>query len=173
MTSNAHSAGKADFLRRLHDNKGYKRLLPILSVEADRLTRFEKACWLYHREATRHDIKGPRAKSALLHLRRLRCELGAPFWLADSVAESLEHLCVELEKLASRTQRGRPPDPARSFLLNMDIFIPPARDLGSKTKRSISQEEIDDSLSEIFPVVFGRRISKESFTRMRFRYKRS
>lgn len=83
----------------------------------------------------------------------------------------LQVLCLELEKLASRTKRGRPRDPiAISFLRNMQNFIPASRALPSKTKRSISQEEIDKNLSHIFPVVLGRTISKDSFTRMRLRY---
>lgn len=136
MRSDRHTAGRSDFLRRLRDNKGYKRLLPILGVENCRLDRFEEACWRFHSKAARHEIKGLPAKRALSHLQRLRCALGEDLsWMDDSVAQCLESLRAELETLASRTQRGRPNDPVKSFLRNMQNFIPPPVPL--RAKRSV------------------------------------
>lgn len=164
-------SARADFLRRLRNNEGYKRLATVLRLDAGRLTRAERSCWLLHCVAARNEFKGDRAKRAQVHLERLRRALGDPLWLEDSVAESLRNLGQELEKLASRTKRGRPLDSmARAFFQNMQNFIPLARG-SQRTNRSISQEEIDEIFSEIFSVVFGRRISKESYTRMRIRYK--
>jgi len=45
---------------------------------------------------------------------------------------------------------------AITFRQTMEKFIPWARDPQSRTKRSISQEEIDDAFSKLFSVVFGR-----------------
>lgn len=170
--STLRAVRRENFLGKLRSNKGYKRIAPILSVDADRLSRFEEACWRYYRAAAKHEFRGGRAKRALSHLNRLRGELGDPYWLEDSAAEGLEVLGRKLERLASGTKRGRPMNtPAISFFETMPRFIPWARAFKSKKNRSISQDEIDDVLSEIFQVVFGRRIAKESFTRMRLRYK--
>jgi hypothetical protein len=170
-TSSTRTAGQADFLRRLRNNKGYKRLATILRTDPDRLLRLERSCWLHHCAAAKNEFKGPRAKRAQVHLERLRRALDDPLWLKDSIAESLKDLGRELDKLASRTKRGRPRDSmARAFFQNMQIFIPLAR-ASQRTNRSISQEEIDEIFSEIFSVVFGRRISRESYTRMRVRHK--
>lgn len=98
--------------------------------------------------------------------------LGDRVWLPDAVAEGLEILGIELDKLASKGKRGRPSEPMEStFLQAMRNFIPRTRDFGGRTMPAISQEEIDYALSEIFSVVFRRRISETSFTRMRFRDK--
>lgn len=167
----SHVAAKSDFLRRLRDSKDYQRLAPILGVDVDRLARFEQSCWLHSCAAAKNDFKGPRAKRAQAHLERLRHALGNSPWLEDSVAESLRDLDRELAKLASRTGRGRPRDSiGRSFLRNMQNFIPLAH-AHQRTNRSISQDEINEILSGIFQVVFGRKISETSFTRMRIRYK--
>ena len=169
--SSTRDAAKADFLRGLRSNKGYKRLATLPRIDADRLTRIERSCWLRYCAAARNKFKGPRAKLAQAHLERLRRALGDSVWLEDSVAQSLRNLGRELEKLASRTKRGRPQDSmARAFFQNMQNLIPLAGAF-QRTKRSISQEEIDEIFTEIFSVVFGRRISKESYTRMRLRCK--
>src|SRR5208337_4534000 len=143
----------------------YRPLVPVLRADAERLNRFEKACWLHHCAAAKNEFKGPPAKRALSHLERLQRALGDAPWLEESVAKSRRELGRELEKLAPRTGRGRPRDSiGRSFLRNMRNFIPWARAF-QRTNRSISQEEIDEILCEIFFVVFGRKISFESFTR--------
>jgi len=169
---NMPTSGKADFLRRLRSNPGYQRLLPVFSVDADRLTRFEEFCWRHFSKAARDEFKGRPARRALSQLKKLQAAIDNPPWLPDSVAKSLKDLGSELEKLASRTNRGRPRDAtARGFLRNAILFIPRARNLQSKTNRLISQEEIDEALNQIFPVVLRRTISRASFTRMRLRYK--
>lgn len=74
-----------------------------------------------------------------------------------------------MKSLASKAKRGRPSDTiAMFFRQNMHIFVPPAR-LSQRTTRFLSREESDEIFTELFAIVFERRVSVATFTRMRIR----
>ena len=163
------ASAKADFLRRLRANRGYKRLAEIRKFNERSLSLLEASCWLHRRAAAKNEMRGRRAKAALRSLDRFVSSIGDGFWLSDPIAGSLDALRRDLERLASKARRGRPADPiAKTFRRNMKIFVPLAG-ASQRTQRAASHDEIDEILADISAVVFGRRVSVSSFTRMRKR----
>jgi hypothetical protein len=163
------ASAKADFLRKLRANRGYKRLAELRNSNDRILSHLEESCWRYHCAAVTNEMRGTAAKATLRHLDRFVFSLGGGFWLSDAIVESLDALRRDLKRLASKATRGRPTDPAaKSFRRNMNIFVPSAGAL-QRTRRAASQDEIDEVLTDISAVVFGRRVSVASFTRMRKR----
>ena len=163
------TSAKADFLRKLRANRGYKRLAEMRNFNERRLSLLEESCWLHHSAAARSQMSGARAKATLRHFDRFVSSIGGGFWLSDAIVESLDALGSDLKRLASKARRGRPADPvAKSFRRNMKIFVPSAGAL-ERTRRATSQDKIDEILTDISAVVFGRRVSVSSFTRMRKR----
>jgi hypothetical protein len=160
---------KDDFLRKLRANRGYRRLAEIRKFNERILPLLEKSCWLQHVAAVKSEMRGARAKAALRRLDRFVSSLGGGLWLCDAIVESLDDLRHDLERLASKARRGRPADPvAKLFRRNMKVFVPPA-DALQRSRRATSQDEIDEILADISAVVFRRRVSVPSFTRMRKR----
>jgi hypothetical protein len=163
------ASAKADFLGKLRGNRGYKRLAEMRNFNRRILSLLEESSWRYRVAAARSEIAGARAKAALRHLDRFVSSIGSGFWLHDAIVESLDTLGRDLMRSASKARRGRPADPvAKSFRRNMKIFVPSAGAL-QRTRRAASQDEIDEILADISAVVFGRRVSVSSFTRMRKR----
>ena len=163
------ASAKADFLRKLRANRGYKRLAEMRKFNERSLSLLEESCWRHHSASTKSEMSSARAKAALRHFARLISSVGAGLWLSDAIVDSLDALGSDLQRLASKARRGRPADPiAKSFRRNMKIFVPSAGAL-QRTQRATSQNEIDAILADISAVVFGRRVSVSSFTRMRKR----
>jgi hypothetical protein len=163
------AAAKADFLRRLRANPGYKRLARIRKYNPKSLSLLEESCWLQHCSAVWHEMRGARARAALKKLDRLVAFIGDAFWHQENVVQSLDDIRRSFARLESKAKRGRPSDPvARAFRRNMQTFIPPASAF-QMSRRAVSQTESDEILAEISAVVLGRHILVESFTRMRKR----
>jgi len=163
------ASAKADFLRKLRANRGYKRLAEIRKFNERSLSLLEESCWRQYGAAAKSEMTGAGAKAALRSLDRFVSSIGGGFWLGDEIVESLDALRRDLERLASKARRGRPSDPvARSFRRSMHVFIPLAGAF-QKTQRAVSQDECDEILADISAVVLDRRVSVSSFTRMRKR----
>jgi hypothetical protein len=163
------ASAKANFLRKLRANRGYRRLAEMRNFNEGSLSLLEDACWRHHSAAARSEMSGARAKAALRHFDRFVSSIGGGFWVSDAIVESLDALGSDLKRLASKARRGRPADPvARLFRKNMKVFVPSAG-ASQKTLRAASQPTIDEILADISAVVFGRRVSVSSFTRMRKR----
>lgn len=163
------NSARAGLLRKLRANRGYKRLAELRNFNEGSLSLLEEQCWRYYVAAARSEAMGARAKASLSHLDRFVSSIGGGLWLSDATVESLDALGSEFNHLASKSRRGRPADPvAKSFRRNMKVFVPAAGVL-QKTQRAASQHKIDEILTDISAVVFGRRVSVSSFTRMRKR----
>ena len=100
------ASAKADFLRKLRANRGYKRLAEIRRFDERSLSRLEDSCWLLRRAAARSEIRGARAKAALRSFNRFLSFIAGGFWLSDGLIESLDALRRDLERLASKSRRG-------------------------------------------------------------------
>ncbi len=163
------ASAKAGFLRKLRANRGYKRLAEMRNFNERSLALLEESCWRHHSAAARSAMSGARAKATLRHFDRFLSSIGGGFWLSDTIVESLDALGSDLKRSASKARRGRPADPiAKLFRRSMKIFVPSAG-ASQRTRRAASQHKIDEILADISAVVFGRRVSVSSFTRMRKR----
>ena len=156
------------FIQKLRANRGYIRLICRLDSDPGRRERFEEFCWRSHCAALRNEFKGAKAKRALRHLESLRIAIGNPSWLPREIVESLDSLQRELRNLTAKGHQGRPADVVGTwFRRDMHHFVP-AR-FAPKTVLSISREEVDDILADVWPVICGRTVSETSITRMRMR----
>lgn len=167
----SRESDRAKFLERLRSNRGYRRLQADYRYEPNRLSRLEEYCWLCYCQAIRLELKGLRARRLLGRLSRFEAELGDTCWPPGEVLEGLDRLRQSLEKLAAGKQQGQPRDIiGRQFRRNVEILLPwhlkvPARG------GSLLREEVDDALSEIAAISFKRKVSAESYVRMRRRQK--
>lgn len=164
-------AAKAQFIQKLQTNPGYKRLAEIRGIDSHRLSLFEEFCWLNHRAAAEHEMRGLRAKRALRNLERFISSIGDVSWLTDTYVGSLDALRRHLERLALKAKQGRPADSiGRLLRRNIHAFVPSSGPF-ERTQRAASQEDIDEIFTDICAVVLGRRVTASSFTRMRRRYR--
>jgi hypothetical protein len=160
---------KLVFHEKFQSTLAYQMLSPMSAYQPGRLELLEEACWRFRCAATRKELMGSKAERILVHLRRLEEELREATWLPEHVPGALDTLDDSLRLLASRKRQGRPRDNlGQTFRRNMRIFFR----LGVLLKdgwRSLSQQELDEILNDLFKVAIGRTLSLNSYVRMRKR----
>lgn len=157
------------FHEKFQHTLAYQMLSPMSAYQPGRLERLEEACWGFRCAEARKELKGAGADRALLLLGRLKEELREASWLPEHVPVALDTLNDSLQLLASKKRQGRPRDNlGQTFRRNMRIFFRHGVLLKDGC-RSLSQQEIDEILNDLFRVAIGRALSLDSYVRMRKR----
>lgn len=160
---------KLAFHEKFQHTLAYQMLSPMSAYQPERLERLEEACWRFRCAVARKDLRGAGAKRALSLLGSLKEELREAIWLPEHVPVALDTLNESLQLLASKKRQGRPRDNlGQTFRRNMRIFFRHGV-LLKDAYRSLSQQEIDEILNDLFKVSIGRTLSLDSYVRMRKR----
>jgi hypothetical protein len=165
----ARARARSRFQDQFEQTFAYDLFSPMRKYQREQFERIKDTCWSFRCEESRAQMSGARAERTLSPLRRLKMELGDPTWLSDNEAAALDTLEQKLRKLASSRKKGRRRDNlGQIFRRNMWVFLYPAV-LTKQGCRALSRQETDHVLSDLSALALGRRVSPESYSRMRQR----